>query len=87
MTRRVPPEDKNQKAVTVEGREYRAQRDGFFHVENDRHADAILRAGGYGRSWQVAPPPRASSGYRCTECRRLGFFVVCGRCGSATVKE
>lgn len=83
---RVPAEDRAQVAVTVDGREYR-QRNGYFHVDNDAHAAAILKEGNYGASWQTAPPVGRSSGYRCVDCHRGSFFVTCGKCGGDCVRE
>jgi hypothetical protein len=75
---RVPAEDRRQVEVSVEGVVYR-QRDGFFDMP-ERHAMAQLQAGGFGRSWQVAPPPRTRRDYRCPQCDRRLFFKRCSRC-------
>lgn len=82
---RVPAEDRRQVEVVVDGHVYR-QRDGFFEMP-DRHASAQLQAGGFGRSWQVAPPVSPSSGYRCGKCGHGSHFVTCGRCGATCEKE
>lgn len=85
MTRLVPLDGAY--SVEVQGnlsgrREYRKQRDGTLHVENQQDVKALVREG-------LAVPAAATGpvahlpGYRCGGCGRRNYFKTCGACGSA----
>jgi hypothetical protein len=82
---RVPAEDKMQAATVINGREYRTDGHGFFHMP-DKDAERHLVASGYGHSWQVAPPVSPRLGYRCPECGHGSYFRTC-KCGADCVPE
>jgi hypothetical protein len=83
---RVAAEDKRQVETSIDGTLYRARR-GYFDMP-DHHAAAHLRAGNLPAPALSGPTDRRI-GYRCIDpaCGRGSFFVKCGRCGAACVRE
>jgi hypothetical protein len=73
---KVMAEDRRQVETRIDGQLYRA-RNGFFEIDNPRHAAAHLRSGNLPTPNLLGAAPR--TGYVCPRGHR-NFFADCGRC-------
>jgi hypothetical protein len=77
-------ENRNHVGTTIEGKNYTADKDGFFNMP-ERHAKMHAQVAGLSMPGIIGALP-ASVGYRCT-CGHGSFFVTCGKCGGTCTRE